>query len=287
VASGGTTLRFSVEVAADQAEQALKAMSLAFNQAEVKAKASLMGMGKSAQAAKSGIEELKTSMGRSRETAMFFTQALGEFGPAGRTAQIALAGVGGAIMGGGGILLALSLAQAGVRLLVDVWEEDAKKAEEAAKAHKKAAEEAQKYLSSLTGDANSRLAELKAMRDGLVGTTKAQEAHNRVLQISQDLALAQTTGSSAHVAMLKLRLDEAKAIETQVAELEAKAVADKAEEEALQRKVAAAKSYQDERERVTSYAIDQAKAEADAEEKRVADLAKIGAEENAAAWKRQ
>lgn len=285
--ASGSTLRFSVEVAADQAENALKAMTLAFNQAEIKAKASLLGIGKGAKESAGGIEELKKSMGRSRETAMFFTQALGEFGPAGRTAQIAVSGIAGAIMGGGGILLALSLAQAGVRLLVDSWQEDAKQAEEAAKAHKKAAEEAQKYMAALTGDANSKLAELGAMRDSLAGTTKAQEAHNKVLQINQDLALAQTTGNSAQIRMLEIRLKDAKAIEAQIAGLEKKALADKAEEEATRKKAEAAKAYQSEREKITSYAIDQAKAEADAEEQRQADIAKVGAEINAAAWKRQ
>jgi hypothetical protein len=285
--ASGTTLRFSVEVAADQAEAALKAMTLAFNQAEVKAKASLLSIGKGSKEAANGIEQMKQGMGRARETAMFFTQSLGEFGPAGRTAQIALAGVGGAIMGGGGVLLALSLAQAGVRLLVDVWEEDAKKAEEASKAHKKAAEEAQKYLTSLTGDANSKLAELGAMRDGLVGVTKAQDAHNKVQQINQDLALAQTTGSSPHVKMLELRLRDAQAIEAQIAKLEQKAISDKAEEEATKKKAAAAKAYQDEREKITSYAIDQAKVEADAETKRQEELAKVGSDMNAAAWKMQ
>jgi hypothetical protein len=52
---------------------------------------------------------------------MFFTSALGELGPQGRTAQMAISGIAGAIMGGGGTLAALSLAQVGARLLADAW----------------------------------------------------------------------------------------------------------------------------------------------------------------------
>ena len=64
---------------------------------------------------------------------MFFTQALQGFGPVGTMAQTALAGIGGAIMGGGGVLAALSLAKVGVELLADAWGAEGKAAEEAAK----------------------------------------------------------------------------------------------------------------------------------------------------------
>lgn len=223
--ASGTTLRFSVEVAADQAEQALKAMTLAFDQAGVKAKSALGGIGKAGAQAAGGIEQLKQGMGKARETAMFFTQSLGEFGPSGRTAQIALAGVGGAIMGGGGLLLALSLAQAGVRLLVDYWEEDAKTAAEAAKKHQEAADALTKYNQALIGDANSRLGTLLATRDGLVGVTEKQKAHNEVLKINQDLQLAT---APAIQATLRIRLKEAQAIEAQINGLVKKAEAEKA-----------------------------------------------------------
>jgi hypothetical protein len=88
------------------------------------------------------IGQLKEGLGKARETAMFFTASLGEFGPAGRTAQIAISGIAGAIMGGGGILLALEGLRLAVRLITAAWEEEAKAAEEAQKKAKEAAEAA-------------------------------------------------------------------------------------------------------------------------------------------------
>ncbi len=88
-----------------------------------------------------GLAGLKKNMGPARETAMFFTQALGEFGPAGRTAQVAISGVAGAIMGGGGVLAALALAQAGARLLADAWNQNEEAARKAGEEAKKAADE--------------------------------------------------------------------------------------------------------------------------------------------------
>lgn len=92
-------------------------------------------LGTAARTTGGHLEQMKQGMGRARETAMFFTQSLGEFGPQGRTAQIAISGVTGALLGGGGLLAALSLAQVAVRLMVDAWNEEAK-AEEAARKQK-------------------------------------------------------------------------------------------------------------------------------------------------------
>lgn len=90
------------------------------------------------------LDQMKQSMGKARETAMFFTQSLGEFGPQGRTAQIAISGVAGALLGGGGLLAALGLAQAAIRLVVDAWEAEAKAAEEARKKAEELAQEREK-----------------------------------------------------------------------------------------------------------------------------------------------
>jgi len=157
----------------------------------------------------SALNEMKQGMGRARESAMFFTQALGEFGPQGRTAQIALSGIAGAIMGGGGVLLALSLAQAGVRLLVDAWEEEAKAAEKAAKEREAAAEkEAAATTRSLrvVGDARDSVREAnRRLKGELAGLTDAEVEHRE--EVSR--LKAEMVGlHGAKLRTAQLRLDE-------------------------------------------------------------------------------
>jgi hypothetical protein len=228
MASGGSTLRFTIEVAADQATEALKATTLAFDQAGVRAKGAFMTMGSAAKGAKSGVEELKTTMGRSRETAMFFTQALGEFGPQGRTAQIAISGVAGAIMGGGGLLLALSLAQAAVRLVVDAWEEEERAAKAAAEAAKKVAEERAKANKEAISFGNDRVGALRGMVAGFKEQTAAERAQ---LEVSALNAQVQLAAEGPFRRTLELRLETAKALADEVKGLEAKKAAVQAEQE--------------------------------------------------------
>ncbi|MBK9446329.1 MAG: hypothetical protein IPO00_09665 [Betaproteobacteria bacterium] len=179
-------------------------------------------LGSASKATTNQMMELKKGMGQARETAMFFTQSLGEFGPAGRTAQIAVSGIAGAIMGGGGILLALSLAQAAVRLLVDWWKADAEKATEAAKKHLEAAEALEKYNRALSKDANAHIATLEGMKQGFSKLTEAQKAHNVVQEIN---VLKLMATAPAMKAMLDLRLKQAQLLEQEIALEEKKAKA--------------------------------------------------------------
>lgn len=90
---------------------------------------------------KGGLSGLKENLSRSREAAMFFTASLGEFGPAGRTAQFAISGLVGALAGGGGLILLLEGARIAIRLFTErtrEQEEAQKKAAEAAKKHAEA-----------------------------------------------------------------------------------------------------------------------------------------------------
>lgn len=112
--------------------------------------------------------KFKEGLGRARETAMFFTSSLQEFGPAGRTAQMALSGIAGAMLGGGGVLLALEAVRVAVRLLVDAWQEEKKAAEEAAKkrqeavdAEHRAAVKGLERMNVMRDQAKRRLADLK------------------------------------------------------------------------------------------------------------------------------
>ncbi len=51
MAASGSSLRFTVEVAADQADKTLKAMTLAFNEAGTQARVAMSGMGAAARSA--------------------------------------------------------------------------------------------------------------------------------------------------------------------------------------------------------------------------------------------
>lgn len=112
-----------------------------------------------AQAATGDLMKMKEGMGRARETAMFFTQSLTAFGPAGQTAQTALAGIGGAIIGGGGLLAGLSLAKVAVELLTEAWASEAKAAKDAAD---KSLAAAKSIADAAAASAAARVGELQA-----------------------------------------------------------------------------------------------------------------------------
>ena len=298
----GTTLRFSVEVAADQAEGALKAMTAAFDQAGVKAKAALQGIGGASRKTTGDLEELKKGMGKARETAMFFTQSLGEFGPQGRTAQLAVSGLAGAIIGGGGLLLGLNLAQAAVRLLTDVWEEEANAA-------KKATEENLKAAKAIADAAGGRSAAAQAERDRVYyseRTLAAKKFQEDLKAINAKIADAKKRSGDdvASEEVKALVAERAKLIQSMKEEAKARqeiefaaevtASADnaaKSEEEKKRIRDEAWAKYQAELKTRTDFAIDEAKREyeanmafdkADAENRQ-----KLGAEMNAQAWKWQ
>lgn len=84
----------------------------ALNELEARARKAGQGAGDGlGKGLEGGLAGLKKSMGPAREQMMFFTSMLGELGPAGKTAQIALTGVAGAILGGGGLLAGMELAR--------------------------------------------------------------------------------------------------------------------------------------------------------------------------------
>lgn len=85
------------------------------------------GMGK-------GLAGLKGQLGPARESMMFFTSALGEFGPAGRTAQTAVAGVGSALMAATPVLAGVAAGMALVRLATGAISASMEEADAKAKA---------------------------------------------------------------------------------------------------------------------------------------------------------
>lgn len=175
-----STLRFTVEVAADQATGALNAMSAAFNQAGISARSSLLGIGGATKQAGAelattgrGVSAFKENISRSREAAMFFSQSLRELGPSGATAQIAISGLAGAMLGGGGVILALEGARVGLRLLVQAINEGTEAAKAAAKEHQAAGEQiAEAYKKS----ADSVRVLVAEMRGGKAAAAEMQAA---------------------------------------------------------------------------------------------------------------
>lgn len=127
-------LYIPIQFSMDEARAALRQIEGDAKKSGQSVQAGLDAGGRSAAGMDKGLRGLKESMGRSRETAMFFTSALAEFGPQGRTVQVALSGVLGVFLGGGGLLAALSLGQAAVRVFTDRNREAAETAKAAADA---------------------------------------------------------------------------------------------------------------------------------------------------------
>lgn len=122
--------------------------------------AKLRGLGPSARGATSEIARFKEGLSRSRESAMFFTASLGELGPAGRTAQYALSGIAGAVLGGGGVLLALEGMRVAVRLGVEAWT-----------AHKEEAKKTREELTKVTAEAKAAILQLDILKAKRAGDT--------------------------------------------------------------------------------------------------------------------
>jgi hypothetical protein len=187
--AGPNPVAINIVVNAGSAQEAIAKM-----RAEI---ASLQGAGdaagKGAAAAGEGIKGLKEQMGRGRETAMFFTQALGEFGPGGRTAQVAISGIAGAFLGGGGLLAVLSLAQVAVRVFTAQQAEMAAKAEEARKAVRDLADEASRLgiSSQRSAQAAAQLIELRKQRaelDRQLAEAEAADDEDRAKRLREDIA---------------------------------------------------------------------------------------------------
>jgi hypothetical protein len=126
-------LQIPVSLTLEEARVALKTLEAEARKAGAAIQDKLGG-GAGAEKAKSGIFQLKEGMGRAREAAMFFSSSLSEFGPTGQIAQRALSGLVGALLGGGGLLLALEATRVAMSFFADAMAADRKKLEEVDKA---------------------------------------------------------------------------------------------------------------------------------------------------------
>ena len=126
MAANSSSLRFTVEVATDQADQALKAMTLAFNQAGAQARIAMQGIGGASKGAGAEVVSLGDKIkGFAREqrsearAVSFFVGELSQIVPVSGSAKMALSGIGQAFVGGAGIasMVGVAVASAGALAL--------------------------------------------------------------------------------------------------------------------------------------------------------------------------
>jgi hypothetical protein len=210
--AGPSPVAINIVVNAGSAQEAIAKMRAEIARLEPAGVAA----GRGATEANKGLAGLKTEMGRGRETAMFFTQALGEFGPQGRTAQIALSGLAGAFIGGGGLLAVLSLAQAAVRVFTARQVELAKEAEAARKAIKDLADEAARLgtTTSRSAVAQAQLIQMRkseAEMQSALAQAIADDDEERTDKIREDLKRLENDRIQITYRIAGLRAAEAEA----------------------------------------------------------------------------
>jgi hypothetical protein len=143
-----STLRFSVEVAADQATRSLQVLSQSFNQAGISAKSALLGVGSNAKAANDAISpfeqrvrSLKGEMASGDRTINFFARSLNSIVPEASAAGQGLRLLADGLIGGVGLGFALQGVMALLTLFGDHLKEASEKERQAAEASKKYAAE--------------------------------------------------------------------------------------------------------------------------------------------------
>lgn len=172
------TLRFTVEVAADQATQALKAVSVAASQAGVEMRTKLLGVGPAARQAGAEIQGLTGKIQAfAREqraearTAGFFVGELAQIVPVSNEAKGALTQLGGAMVGGGPVAIGLAAATVGLGLIVKGFVDQSEAADRALDATKK-------WGAGLKAELDKNLEAVRLlnaeMRGGALGKAEAQ-----------------------------------------------------------------------------------------------------------------
>jgi hypothetical protein len=164
--AASSSLRFTVEVAADQATGALQALTTAFNQAGIKSRTSLLGMGGASRQASNEVMTLGDRMRAfAREqrqeagAARFFVNELAQVAPVSDQARTALMGVTSALVGGLGVGTAIGLVTTGATLLVNHLRESAREAEEFAASSAKAIDDLDKRIEALRGKSGAERAQ--------------------------------------------------------------------------------------------------------------------------------
>lgn len=231
MAASGSSLRFTVEVAADQADRALKAMAVAFNEAGASARIAMQSVGTTAKAAGAEVVTLGDkikSVARDQRSearaAAYYVQEIGSIIPISNNAKIALGGLGEALVGGVGIGAAVALVTTAIKLMTAAWAEEEAAAKKAAEERRKRLDEIQKDI-----DANRNRgktpAELAQDQIGLLGTQvsdreeriaalRAATAAEKLLpaSLSNDVLIAQNEAEivrmGGEIASLKREIDK-------------------------------------------------------------------------------
>lgn len=172
---------------------------------------------KAADEAGKGFAKFKTEIGRSSSAMMFFTRSLGELGPGGQTAQIALSGLGGMLMGGGVVGLGLAAAQVGMRLLGDALGESSEATAKFRVELQQAADESKRRLADLAIEIEKvRLASTGLSSEQIVATMaqkksadEFQRAAVTVASLREEIAELRANpyiGSENRIAGLQMEL---------------------------------------------------------------------------------
>jgi hypothetical protein len=247
----------------------------ALNELEARARKAGQSAGEGASKGfEGGLAGLKKSMGPAREQMMFFTSALGELGPAGKTAQVALTGIAGAVLGGGGLLAGMELARLAFGAIGASMEEADAKAKATTQALKSLTDASRAaYVAEAARLAQAQGVQTFDVAQRLLAVTREEEAAKR------DLAAA-TWSWQASAA--RGRIDEARAGREAIlaTETETKKLRDKtAVIEAGKAANAAAWALQEEEARRIVAAEEKAKADAKAAKaKKDADARKADAD---------
>jgi hypothetical protein len=145
--AAGATLRFSVEVAADQATRSMSVLSQAFNEAGISAKRSLLNMGSGTKAAseatsslESKLKSFKGEMASGDRTINFFARSLNGIVPEASAAGQGLRLLADGLIGGLGVGFAIQATMAVLQLFGDSLKETERQAAESVKAAKETAE---------------------------------------------------------------------------------------------------------------------------------------------------
>jgi hypothetical protein len=145
--AAGQSLKFVVEVAANEANRSLAVLSQAFNEAGISAKRSLLNVGSGTKAAAEAsgsleqkIKSLKGEMAAGDRTINFFARSLNGIVPEASAAGQGLRLLADGLIGGLGLGLAIQGVMAVLTLFGEKLKETEKKAAESAKAAKDTAE---------------------------------------------------------------------------------------------------------------------------------------------------
>jgi hypothetical protein len=151
-----STLRFQIDVAADKATEALKAVTAAVNEAGVKMRGSFSAVGPAVRAAGADIGGLGESVKRfaaeqrsEARTASFFVREIAQIVPISSQARDALTQFGGALVGGGVVGIGIAAASVGLSYLAEHFREVSEAAQRAAEANARAIDALQGRLEAV------------------------------------------------------------------------------------------------------------------------------------------